>query len=386
MRFFDRCFFLRAVTLAALLIGASSAPAFGAIAHVQTSPVEHNASTSVTVTLPAASTSGNLLVATVGAAGATSISAPAGWVRAVQNNVNAADTDEIWYYPSNPGGITSVTFSSSGTSMTAGVSEWSGVAASSPLDKTGTSADANNTALTVSTSAATTTDGQLAVTSFAHKTNTAQPVTFTPGSGWTNLGSTASLSVKVHGTADYRLGLAAGTISEQQTASLSGGMLGAIATFKAEPVCTGGSLTLSAPTSVGFPSMTLDGTDQTSNATVALGVSDMSGTGSGWRVTGTSTQFTNAAGKTLPTSATTVTAASATAATGNCSLPTNAVGYPLTLPAGTTAPTAVKLFNAGAGSGEGPSDVDLTARLAVPANAYNGTYSSTWTISVVSGP
>jgi hypothetical protein len=36
----------------------------------------------------------------------------------------------------------------------------------------------------------------------------------------------------------------------------------------------------------------------------------------------------------LPTTATTITGASSSAATGNCSLPTNSVTYPLTLPAG----------------------------------------------------
>jgi hypothetical protein len=62
------------------------------------------------------------------------------------------------------------------------------------------------------------------------------------------------------------------------------------------------------------------------------------------------------------------------------------VTYPLGLPAGATAPTAVKLFNAAGGTGMGPTDVTLNLSLAIPANAYSGGYSSTWTLTVSSGP
>jgi hypothetical protein len=112
----------------------------------------------------------------------------------------------------------------------------------------------------------------------------------------------------------------------------------------------------------------------------------MSGTAAGWNIQATSTTFTNAAGKTLPTTATAVTAATAAAASGNCDLPANSVAYPLTLPAGATAPTAAKVYNAAAGTGGGPLTVTLTFRLTVPASAYNGSYSSTWTFSIASGP
>jgi hypothetical protein len=67
-------------------------------------------------------------------------------------------------------------------------------------------------------------------------------------------------------------------------------------------------------------------------------------------------------------------------------MPTNSVSYPISLPAGATPPTAVKLYNAGTNSGEGPSNVTLTFQLSVPGNAYSGTYSSTWTFTIASGP
>ena len=54
--------------------------------------------------------------------------------------------------------------------------------------------------------------------------------------------------------------------------------------------------------------------------------------------------------------------------------------------AGATAPTAVKIYNAAAATGRGPADVTLGVQLAVPGNAYSGSYSSTWTFTIASGP
>ena len=62
------------------------------------------------------------------------------------------------------------------------------------------------------------------------------------------------------------------------------------------------------------------------------------------------------------------------------------MSYPYTLPAAATAPTATKLYNAPAGTGMGDQTVTPTWTLTIPANAYAGTYTSTWTLSLVSGP
>jgi hypothetical protein len=150
--------------------------------------------------------------------------------------------------------------------------------------------------------------------------------------------------------------------------------------------CALGALGLTAPGTVSLPSVTLSGTDTSSTATSVLIPDDETGNPVGWNISATSTTFTNGGGKTLPTTATTITGASVAAATGNCSLPTNSIGYPVTLPAGSTPPTAVKIYNAAASSGAGPANVTLTDKLRVPANAYAGTYSSTWTYTLSSGP
>ena len=60
--------------------------------------------------------------------------------------------------------------------------------------------------------------------------------------------------------------------------------------------------------------------------------------------------------------------------------------YPIVVPAASTPPSAVKVYNAGAATGAGPSNVSLALKLSVPANAYGGTYSSTWTFTISSGP
>jgi hypothetical protein len=58
----------------------------------------------------------------------------------------------------------------------------------------------------------------------------------------------------------------------------------------------------------------------------------------------------------------------------------------LTLPAGSTPPAGAKIVGAAVGTGIGPADIGLTSKLAVPAKARSGSYSSTWTFTVASGP
>jgi hypothetical protein len=56
------------------------------------------------------------------------------------------------------------------------------------------------------------------------------------------------------------------------------------------------------------------------------------------------------------------------------------------VPAGGTAPTAVKFFNTTANNGMGKFTVTPTFGVTVPQNAFAGTYTSTVTLSVVTGP
>jgi WxL domain surface cell wall-binding len=125
---------------------------------------------------------------------------------------------------------------------------------------------------------------------------------------------------------------------------------------------------------------TLDGTDQVASWSALLGVVDARGLGTGWNLTIGATSFSDGSGHTLAPG--TLTGVSAACHAGNsCTAATNAVTYPITLGA-----TATKFFNAAVNSGLGKIDVTPSVDVAIPGNAYAGTYTSTVTLAAVSGP
>lgn len=204
-------------------------------------------------------------------------------------------------------------------------------------------------------------------------------VGYTTGTGWTSLRNGSVFD------SDYRLAPPTGSVlSEPATASLQTHWGAVIVPLKPAG-CTGGSLTVKTSPGITFGPLTLTGYDASTSLAIAFTLDDETGSGSGWDLNATSTTF-SAGAKTLPTTATTITAASGSAASGNCRLPTSAITYPVTLPAGATPPTAADLFDSAVNTGEGPTNVTLTAKVALPANAKAGDYSSTWTLSLSSGP
>jgi hypothetical protein len=163
----------------------------------------------------------------------------------------------------------------------------------------------------------------------------------------------------------------------------------ATATSVTGTVGAGALAFVTTPGNVTF-SLVLSGVDQTATTSLPIDVGDSTGSGVGWNVTATSTTFTTggASPHLLSASATSVkTAPTAACDTGaTCVLAGNGVSYPYSLPAGTTAPTATKLFTAAAASGLGDQTVTTTFTISIPANTYAGSYTSTWTFSLVSGP
>lgn len=149
--------------------------------------------------------------------------------------------------------------------------------------------------------------------------------------------------------------------------------------------CNTGGLSFTPPSTLSWPSTALTGRDQAITTPLTLSPDDETGSGAGWNLTATSTTFTSGA-RTLPTTAAQISAGSASSASGTCSVPVNQIAYPVTIPAGTTQPAAVKVFNASSGTGAGPATVALTAKLNVPGNTRSGTYTSTWTLTLASGP
>ena len=161
--------------------------------------------------------------------------------------------------------------------------------------------------------------------------------------------------------------------------------LGASAT--ATGTLTGSTLSLSTSATPTF-SANLDNGDSTPSYTLPLTIQDTRGTGAGWNATITSTQFTTggATPSTLATNASSLTGVTSVCASGTCTNPTNSISYPVAVPAGTTPPTAVKFFNAAVNTGMGKFTNTPTIGVFVPGSSFAGTYTSTLTVSIVSGP
>jgi YVTN family beta-propeller protein len=141
------------------------------------------------------------------------------------------------------------------------------------------------------------------------------------------------------------------------------------------------------PGDISFPSNELDGTDQTVDATLPLDV--RSTTTSGWDISATSTQFTAPGGRVLDTNAVTMLRDPQITCETTCTRADNSAMdnlYPFTLPAGQTAPSAEKLFEAAVGTGLDDQTVTATFRLGIPARTRAGDYTATWTFTLQSTP
>ena len=207
----------------------SSVVGASGIARVQVGPESARQRHFVIGTLPAASTAGTLLVATLTSDDSPNKSTqPAGWVFAANANLAGAGRVEIWYYPSNPGGLSSFQFALNPATDFGEVqiSEWSGAAAA-PLDQTGSLTVPVATTTTVNaTSGVTTVAGELAITDEAFTIPAGQ--TYSSGAGWTN---TVNDVTNGYG-AEYATNLPVGIATETVSASQATKWATVIATFK----------------------------------------------------------------------------------------------------------------------------------------------------------
>jgi hypothetical protein len=170
---------------------------------------------------------------------------------------------------------------------------------------------------------------------------------------------------------------------------------------------TGGALTLTSPTSLGW-STTLDGLNQSLVDTTAgdqqYTVNDATGTGAGWHVTTAATTFTNGS-HTFPDTGTFVTDGSVSSITdtsapsatcsgsGSCSLPTNTTTYPVAITTAASSPTPVVIYDTAVATGLGEIVIGGSSAahpvgwwVNVPASASAGSYTSTITMEIISGP
>jgi hypothetical protein len=135
-------------------------------------------------------------------------------------------------------------------------------------------------------------------------------------------------------------------------------------------------------------SANLDAGDQSPTYAVPLTTVASVSPAPGWNETITSTQLTTGT-RTLSAGASTITAAPTVlcnSAKGNCTTVSNSVAYPVNVPAGSGPPAPVKFFNAAVGSGAGQFTFTPTITVTVPQNSFRGTYTSTVTLAIVSGP
>jgi hypothetical protein len=162
------------------------------------------------------------------------------------------------------------------------------------------------------------------------------------------------------------------------------------------------TLTLTSPSSLAW-SETLTGLDQSvvDTSDQQYTVNDATGSGDGWHVTVSATTFTNGSYTltdtgTFSTNGSTgsITSTSAPTATcsanATCTLPTNTETYPVAITTAATSPTPTNIYDTSAGTGLGQIVIGGTNPvgwwLQVPASVYAGSYTSTVTLEVISGP
>lgn len=148
----------------------------------------------------------------------------------------------------------------------------------------------------------------------------------------------------------------------------------------------GGSLTESKATNQ--VSLNLQKGVKSVNYTLPIAVVDARGSGAGWKLTITSTQFITSNGKNqLPTNASSITGVNISCGThSTCKKPVNSISYPLVIPADTQPPPPVKCFNATVNTGMGKFSLSMMVQVTVPASAPSGTYTSTIYLTAASGP
>jgi hypothetical protein len=185
------------------------------------------------------------------------------------------------------------------------------------------------------------------------------------------------------------------------TAVPAGSSCSVTGTVSVEP----GPLTLTSPSSLNWRT-TLTGVDQSLADIVAANqqytVDDATGSGAGWHVTASATTFTSGRA-TLPDAGTfsangsldSATSTSGPSATcpATCTLPSNSTTYPVAITTAARSPVPVVIFDDAASFGLGKIVIGGSTRahpvgwwLRVPARACAGSYTSTITLAIISGP
>ena len=333
----------------------------------------------IVIDVPPGTVEGDVMMASVAVTGTTAPTTPSGWTVA-KSSTETGLRQATYYRVAGASEPASYSWSlGSSRAAAGGIATYSGVNQTAPVDATASASGAGGNAEASSVTTSTADDRVLIAVSFATST------TVTPDSTTTERYEASSNSTTAE-VADFVQATAGATSVKTATPGSSGSAwIAATIALRDAAQATLSVSTTAAPTF----SANLNSGDQTKTYTVPLSINDTrtgESAGLGWNATVTSTQFT-AGSHTLPATASSVTAVSDSCLNGGlCTTPTNSVTYPALVPAGTTPPTAVKFFNAAANTGIGTFTVTPTVGVTVPQNSYTGSYTSTLTISIVSGP
>jgi hypothetical protein len=372
----------RMLVLSALPLSVVMAPARAdaAISFVSASSAgtSGGGATTLVINKPTGVASGHVMIATITATGTGALTPPAGWTVA-RDTTQGATTRQITYYRV-AGGSEGASYSwGLGTTRQAsgGIIDYSGVNNTAPIDATSTASGASGNAVAGSVTTSVANDQVIVGSGFNINT------TVTPPASATERYDVPSPSTTTEG-ADFAQAAAGATGAKTATPanSTSAWIAQMVALRDAAQAVL--SVTTSAAPSF---SADLNSGDTTPTYTAALTANDTRTSGSvGWNLTITSTQFTTAT-KTLATNASTVTGVTSACANGGiCTNPTNSVTYPVSVPAASTPPTPAKFYNAASATGVGTFTITPTVGVFVPQNSFAGSYTSTLTIAVVSGP
>jgi sugar lactone lactonase YvrE len=326
------------------------------------------------------------------------------------NNLYIADfgNSRVLYYPS--GSTTATRVYGQGGSFTTGTANNGGISAnslSSPIDVViGSNSDVYisdygnsrvlkyQTAFSISTQPAASTQLNTPFTVVVSLIDVGSGVTISDFTGTVSVvikSGTGTSGATLGGTTSVSAVNGVATFSNLSVDTPGTGYILTISTPNITPIDTSaftiyGTLIFTPLTSPSF-AVTLTGATRTVTSQNTFKVNDTTASGVGWHMMITSTQFTATGGATLPTTATTITGVSTACTAGQtCVVPVNGVSsYPITMPAGTTPPTAVKYFSANGGTGTGDVTVTVTFLLTVPPGTAAGTYTSTATETLVKG-
>lgn len=149
---------------------------------------------------------------------------------------------------------------------------------------------------------------------------------------------------------------------------------------------TGGAraLTIVVPLqgSLTAPAVTLNGLDQTTSATASLSIVDTAG--DGWALTAWAPRPSGSNGSLGSLSVASQPSTSGCSGVA-CKRPNpTGMSWPVTL--GTSSSGAAKIYNAADNTGFGTNVVSVDFTVSVPANARAGTYSTTITLAISTGP